>query len=47
MTVNGNENIVTALLFITSMVVGDTSFMKTGFQKLIQLEFEMKRDFLK
>lgn len=42
MAVNGNENIVTALLFITSMVVGGTSLMKTGLQNLVRLEFDMR-----
>src|SRR5699024_3316118 len=41
MAVNGNENIVTALLFITSMFVGGTSLMKTGLQNLVRLEFDM------
>lgn len=42
MAVNGNENIVTALLFITSMVVGGNSLMKTGLQNLVRLEFDMR-----
>ncbi|WP_281512717.1 heavy-metal-associated domain-containing protein, partial [Mammaliicoccus vitulinus] len=42
MAVNGNENIVTALLFITSMVVGGTSMIKTGLQNLVRLEFDMR-----
>src|SRR5699024_5581246 len=42
MAVNGNENIVTALLFITSTVVGGTSLMKAGLQNLVRLEFDMR-----
>src|SRR5690625_4358769 len=42
MDVNCNENIVTAHLFITSMVVGSTSLMKTGLQNLVRLEFDMR-----
>lgn len=42
MAVNGSENIVTALLFITSMVVGGASMMKTGLQNLIRFEFDMR-----
>lgn len=42
MAVNGNDNIVTAVLFITSMIVGGTSLMKTGFQNLVRLEFDMR-----
>lgn len=42
MAVNGNENIVTAALFITSMIVGGTSLMKTGLQNLVRLEFDMR-----
>ncbi|MCG1010903.1 cadmium-translocating P-type ATPase [Salinicoccus sp. ID82-1] len=42
MGVNGNGNVVTALLFITSMLVGGTSLMKTGLQNLVRLEFDMR-----
>ncbi|MGX5791431.1 heavy metal translocating P-type ATPase [Staphylococcus equorum] len=42
MFINGNENIVTALLFITSMIVGSASMITTGLKNLIQLEFDMR-----
>ena len=42
MAVNGNENIVTALLFITSMIVGGATMMKTGLQNLVRLDFDMR-----
>ncbi|MFG6116871.1 heavy metal translocating P-type ATPase [Halobacillus sp. MO56] len=40
--VNGNDNIVTALLFITSMIVGGTSLFKVGLQNLVRLQFDMR-----
>lgn len=40
--VNGNENIVTALLFITSMIVGGATLIKTGLQNLVRFEFDMR-----
>ncbi|MED1602965.1 heavy metal translocating P-type ATPase [Alkalihalophilus marmarensis] len=40
--VNGNENIVTALLFITSMLVGGISLFRTGLQNLMRFEFDMR-----
>ena len=42
MFVNGNDNILTPLLFITSMLVGGTSMLKTGLQNLVRLEFDMR-----
>lgn len=42
MFVNGNENIVTALLFITSMLIGGVSLLKTGLQNLVRFEFDMR-----
>src|SRR5699024_11825857 len=42
MAVNGNENIVTAALFITSMIVGGTTLMKTGLQNLVRCELDMR-----
>ena len=42
MVVNGNENLVTAALFITSMAVGGTSLIKTGLLNLTRLEFDMR-----
>ena len=42
MFVNGNYNILTPLLFITSMLVGGTSMLKTGLQNLVRLEFDMR-----
>lgn len=42
MFVNGNENMVTALLFITSMLVGGLSLFRTGLQNLMRFEFDMR-----
>ncbi|WP_040980506.1 MULTISPECIES: heavy metal translocating P-type ATPase [Oceanobacillus] len=42
MFVNGNENVVTALLFIISMIVGGLSLFKTGLQNLVRFEFDMR-----
>ncbi|MFC4735454.1 heavy metal translocating P-type ATPase [Bacillus daqingensis] len=42
MFVNGNENIVTALLFITSMLVGGLSLFRVGLQNLVRLQFDMR-----
>lgn len=42
MFVNGNDNILTPLLFITSMLTGGSSMLKTGLQNLIRLEFDMR-----
>lgn len=40
--VNGDENIVTALLFVASMLIGGLSLFKVGLQNLLHLEFDMK-----
>ncbi|MCM3715858.1 cadmium-translocating P-type ATPase [Alkalihalobacillus oceani] len=42
MFVNGNENMITALLFITSMLVGGLSLFRTGLQNLMRFEFDMR-----
>ncbi|MBM7634414.1 heavy metal translocating P-type ATPase [Geomicrobium sediminis] len=42
MFVNGNENIVTALLFITSMLVGGLSLFRVGLQNLVRFQFDMR-----
>ncbi|MFA9559432.1 heavy metal translocating P-type ATPase [Evansella sp. AB-rgal1] len=42
MFVNGEENIVTTLLFLVSMVVGGLPLFQTGVRNLIRLEFDMK-----
>lgn len=42
MFVNGKENIVTALLFIASMLVGGLSLFRVGLQNLIRLQFDMR-----
>ncbi|MFB9974281.1 cadmium-translocating P-type ATPase [Allobacillus sp. SKP2-8] len=42
MYVNGSDNIVTALLFIASMLVGGVSLLKTGLQNLARFEFDMR-----
>ncbi|MCA1028877.1 heavy metal translocating P-type ATPase [Cytobacillus kochii] len=40
--VNGEENIVTTLLFLASMMIGGLSLFKVGFQNLLRFEFDMK-----
>src|SRR5690625_811806 len=40
--VNGEENIVTTLLFLASMVIGGLSLFKVGLQNLLRFEFDMK-----
>ena len=40
--VNGDENIVTTLLFVASMIIGGLSLFKVGFQNLLRFEFDMK-----
>jgi Zn2+/Cd2+-exporting ATPase len=40
--VNGEENIVTTLLFLTSMFVGGLSLFKVGLKNLLRFEFDMK-----
>ena len=40
--VNGEENLLTTLLFLASMLVGGLSLFKVGFQNLLRLEFDMK-----
>ncbi|MFS0645640.1 heavy metal translocating P-type ATPase [Siminovitchia sp. 179-K 8D1 HS] len=40
--VNGEENIVTTLLFLGSMIIGGLSLFKVGLKNLIRLEFDMK-----
>ncbi|MFJ6414515.1 heavy metal translocating P-type ATPase [Terribacillus saccharophilus] len=40
--VNGDGNIVTALLFVASMLVGGLSLFKVGLQNLLRFEFDMK-----
>lgn len=42
MFVNGEENIVTILLFLASIVISGASLFKTGFQNLLRLEFDMR-----
>ena len=42
MLVNGDGNILTPLLFITSMIVGGASMLKTGLQNLVRFEFDMR-----
>ncbi|MFS0876722.1 heavy metal translocating P-type ATPase [Solibacillus isronensis] len=41
-SVNGDENIVTILLFVASMVIGGLSLFKVGLQNLIHFDFDMK-----
>lgn len=40
--VNGEENIVTTLLFLASMFIGGLSLFKVGLQNLLRFEFDMK-----
>jgi len=40
--VNGEENIVTTLLFLASMVIGGLSLFKVGLQNLLRFKFDMK-----
>ncbi|WP_419893844.1 heavy metal translocating P-type ATPase [Oceanobacillus kimchii] len=40
--VNGEENLLTTLLFLASMLVGGLSLFKIGFQNLLRFEFDMK-----
>ena len=39
---NGDENIVTTLLFTASILIGGWSLLKTGLQNLTRFEFDMK-----
>ncbi|WP_214892389.1 MULTISPECIES: heavy metal translocating P-type ATPase [unclassified Exiguobacterium] len=39
---NGEENLITSLLFVASIVIGGYSLFKVGFQNLIRLDFDMK-----
>ncbi|HFK1790174.1 TPA: heavy metal translocating P-type ATPase [Bacillus pacificus] len=41
-SVNGEENIVTTLLFLASMFIGGLSLFKVGLQNLLRFEFDMK-----
>ncbi|BCD32555.1 MULTISPECIES: heavy metal translocating P-type ATPase [Bacillales] len=40
--VNGEENLLTTLLFLASMLVGGLSLFKVGLQNLLRFEFDMK-----
>ncbi|MDO6449450.1 heavy metal translocating P-type ATPase [Oceanobacillus profundus] len=40
--VNGEENSVTTLLFLASMLIGGLSLFKVGLQNLLRFEFDMK-----
>ncbi|MUG86922.1 cadmium-translocating P-type ATPase [Paenibacillus timonensis] len=40
--VNGEENLITSLLFAASIVIGGFSLFKVGFQNLMRFEFDMK-----
>jgi len=40
--VNGEENLVTSLLFVSSIVIGGFSLFKVGFQNLLHFDFDMK-----
>src|SRR5699024_1550367 len=40
--VNGEENLITSLLFVSSIVIGVFSLFKVGFQNLLHFDFDMK-----
>ena len=40
--VNGEDNLVTSLLFVASIVIGGFPLFKVGFQNLIHFDFDMK-----
>lgn len=40
--VNGEENLITSLLFATSIVLGGFTLFKVGFKNLMRFEFDMK-----
>ena len=40
--INGDENLVTVLLFLISMVIGGHSLFKVGLQNLVRFDFDMK-----
>ncbi|WP_404282805.1 heavy metal translocating P-type ATPase [Exiguobacterium aurantiacum] len=40
--VNGEDNLMTSLLFVAAIVIGGYSLFKVGFQNLIRLDFDMK-----
>nr|WP_276517592.1 heavy metal translocating P-type ATPase [Psychrobacillus psychrodurans] len=40
--VNGEENLITSLLFVASIVIGGFSLFKVGFQNLTRFDFDMK-----
>lgn len=40
--VNGEENLITLLLFAASILIGGWSLLKTGLQNLMRFEFDMK-----
>ncbi|BDH63553.1 copper-translocating P-type ATPase [Lysinibacillus sp. PLM2] len=42
LNVNGEENLITSLLFIASIVIGGYSLFIVGFQNLRRLDFDMK-----
>jgi Cd2+/Zn2+-exporting ATPase len=42
LNVNGEENLVTSLLFAASIVIGGFSLFKVGFKNLMRFEFDMK-----
>ncbi|WP_395940885.1 MULTISPECIES: heavy metal translocating P-type ATPase [Bacillaceae] len=40
--VNGEDNLITSLLFVASIVIGGFSLFKVGFQNLTRFDFDMK-----
>ncbi len=40
--VNGEDNVVTILLFVASIVIGGHTLFKVGLQNLVKLDFDMK-----
>lgn len=41
-SVNGEDNLMTSLLFVAAIAIGGYSLFKVGFQNLIRLDFDMK-----
>jgi len=40
--INGEDNLITVLLFISSILIGGFSLLKTGLQNLIHFDFDMR-----
>lgn len=40
--INGEENLITTLLFLAAIIIGGHSLFKVGFQNLLRLDFDMR-----